>query len=562
MIPLGFATKSRKYFLNRALRGFFFTARCGIIVHNMVRDILKNKVRSVVCALYGDNFAGAVMVERSEEFGDYVSNAALVLAKQVGKSPREVAEEIKKEILKTATGKYIKSIDVAGPGFINITITDEALLSRLGVLDDVLSSGIDALSGEKINVEFISANPTGDLHIGHGRGAFFGDVLSNILRFAGADVTREFYINDSRESKQIEELGKTALGVGEQYKTPKVEKMIEEMEFVGFDPQTAGFALAQKIQAYNRRFIEEKLRIAFDIWYSEDEHIRATGRADEALRVLKEKGALYEKDGAVWIETSTYGDDEDRVVVRSDGTKSYFISDIAYHMDKFERGYGKVVDVWGADHHGHVKRMHAVGKILGWPQEPEPQPIIFITQLVMLKEAGERKKMSKRAGNVVLLEDLVDEIGIDVVRWFFLEKAISTHMDFDMTLAKERSQKNPVYYVQYAHARICSIEEKLKGVAAGAVKLPDVIGNESYRALAMKAASFTEVVEDIARDYQVHKLTSYAYELAAQFNQFYRDVRIIDGDTYNPAALHLVRVTKKTLAKALGLLGVSAPQRM
>lgn len=528
----------------------------------MIKKILENRILGAVSSLYKDVDVSDIKLERSECFGDYASNAALVLAKQVGKSPREVAEDIKKEVLKTATGQYIKSIEVAGPGFINIMLTGEAVLSKVGVLKDSLNSGFDFLSGEKINIEFISANPTGNLHIGHGRGAFYGDVLSNVLSFSGADVEREFYINDSRESNQIKELGKTALGVGEQYKTPQLERMIEDMDFKGFDASEVGFALGEMVQKYNRNFIENKLGIRFDNWYSEDENIRATDAAEKILENLRERNLVYEKDGAMWLKTSEYGDDEDRVIVRSDGTKSYFVSDIAYHKEKFERGYSRVIDVWGADHHGHVKRMHAVGRMLGWPTKPEPQPIIFITQLVSLKESGVRKKMSKRAGTAIPLEELVDDFGIDVVRWFFSDKSLGTHMDFDVDLAKEQSQKNPVYYVQYAHARICSILEKTKDLKTDNTSLSDILKEKEGRALAMKVTSLSEVVESIAEDYQVHKLTTYAHELASEFSGFYRDIRIIDGGTYNNGALELAVITKNTLAKTLSLLGISAPEKM
>jgi len=528
----------------------------------MIKSVFENKVRKAASALYPDTKTEGVRVERSENFGDYATNIALVLAGSLNRNPREIAEEIKGQILSSSSGQYIKSIDIAGPGFLNITLTDEAILSEIGVLNNTLETGFDFLAMERINIEFISANPTGDLHIGHGRGAFYGDILSKVLTYAGANVTREFYINDSLESNQIKELGKTALGVGEQYKTDHIEKMIKDMEFHSFSEGEAGFTLASEVQEYNKNFIENKLGIKFDKWYSEDGNIRKTGLADKILEDLNLRDLTYEKDGAIWIKTSEYGDLEDRVVVRSDGTKSYFISDIVYHQDKFSMGYDKVIDVWGADHHGHVKRMHAVGGMLGWPKSPEPQPIIFITQLVALKEGGESKKMSKRAGNVILLEDLVDEFGIDIARWFFAEKSLNTHMDFDVELAKEQSQKNPMYYVQYAHARICSIQKNAKDLKSGKNSLSDVLKTEKGRALAMKISEFYEVVEDIAGDNQVHKLTTYAHELASEFSQFYRDVRVVEDDTYNKGALELSVISKNTLAKTLDLLGISAPNSM
>jgi len=491
--------------------------------------------------------------------GDYSTNAALVCAKTSGKNPQEVAEEIRATIEKQGSSLVAKT-DIAGPGFVNFFLTNDALEKELrGAVKEP-----EFLKGEKINIEFISANPTGELHIGHGRGAFYGDVLANVFSFAGAEVVREYYINDSRESVQIKELGKTALGTGEQYKTEKTEKIIAENDFSGMDESEAGFALAEKIQEANKKCIEGKLGVRFNNWYSEDNNLRATGANDKTLEKLKSFIEKKEGEGdALWLKTSEYGDDEDRVVVRSDGSKSYFIADIAYHEDKFARGFNRVIDVWGADHHGHVKRMHAVGKMLGWPQAPESQPVIFITQLVSLKKDGEVKKMSKRAGTVIGLEDLVDEFGIDVVRWFFAEKALSTHMEFDAELAKEQSEKNPVYYVQYAHARTASILRNTEGLENDGSTVGDVFAESSARVLAFKIAELTEVVETVVKEYGVHKLTTYAYELALVFSSFYHDVRVVkDDDTYNGGAAELAGKAQETLAQVLYLLGISAPEKM
>ncbi|MDO8572169.1 MAG: arginine--tRNA ligase [bacterium] len=545
----------------------------------MIKEILQGEVRQALrnCSLTVD--VSSIEVTKSEHFGDYATNVALIVSKQLGKKPMELAGELKEELLKSLTGKrYIKEVHVAKPGFINFFLTEEMILSEAEALGEHLKKGFDFLKHKKINIEFISANPTGDLHIGHGRGAFYGDILSRILSYAGAEVTREFYINDSRESNQIKELGKTALGKGEQYKTPRLGEIIKNMNVAGMNEIDAGFLLAEHVGAYNRNFIREKLGVMFDTWYSEEEHIRQGKRAEKILKMLKDSNFTYEKEGAIWLKTSEYGDDEDRVIVRSDlpapgeapahanfaggrqagGTPTYFLSDIAYHAEKMGRGYDMVVDVWGADHHGHVKRIQAVKKMLGWNGEL----IVFITQLVSLKEGEETKKMSKRTGNVIWLEDLVDELGIDVVRWFFTEKAISTHMEFDMKLAREQSAKNPVYYVQYAHARINSIIENTKNLTADTSSLADVIHHERGRALALKIAEFPEVVEAIAKDFQIQKLTTYAYELGSEFSQFYRDVRVIQGDSYNKGAIDLAFLAKKTLVQSLKLLGISAPERM
>lgn len=525
----------------------------------MIRDILENEVKNALRAVSPAVDVSKVEVVQSEHFGDYASNAAMVAAKTLGRKPLEVAEDLKQAILRSPTqGNYIQEISVAKPGFLNMTVADGFFLNETESLSKHLERGFDVLKNKKFNIEFISANPTGDLHIGHGRGAFYGDILSNILSYTGANVTREFYVNDSRESVQIKELGKTALGTGEQYKTERLDKILESTDFAGMNESDAGFLLAERIGEYNRNFIEEKLGIPFDVWYSEDKHIREGKRGQEMLATLKERGYTYEKDGAIWLKTTEYGDDEDRVVVRSDGTASYFLSDIAYHNEKASRGDDVLIDVWGADHHGHVKRMQAVKKMLAWPGEL----VVFITQLVSLKEGGERKKMSKRLGTVILLEDLVNELGIDVVRWFYAEKTIGTHMEFDMELAREQSAKNPVYYVQYAHARTSSIEENAKKLSPDESTLADIMGEKSARALTLKIAQFPEIVEDIGNDYQIQKLTTYAYELASSFSQFYRDVRIVGDATYRKGALQLALLAKQTIAQSLKLLGISAPERM
>lgn len=495
--------------------------------------------------------------------GDYAANAALVYGKKAGIAPRALAGSLVEELLREPS-EDIARLEVAGPGFINFFLTDTAL-ERAVFQGLPLENGVRA--SERVNIEFISTNPTGELHIGHGRSAFFGDTLSRVLAAAGAQVTREFYINDSRESNQIRELGKTALGQGEQYKTPALEEKMHGMDFAGLSTEEAGIKLAGIVQAANRAFIERDLGVSFDVWYSEDAEIRATGASGEILARLKDRNLTYEKDGAVWLKTSVYGDDEDRVIVRSDGTMTYFVSDIAYHDKKFARGFQTVIDVWGADHHGHIKRMQAVGRMLGWPVAPHTgtsQPIVFIAQLVSLKEDGVAKKMSKRAGNVVSLRDLVAEFGIDVVRWFFNEKALSTQMAFDMALAREQSEKNPVFYVQYAHARLASIVEKCHTLSALREEKPFVVlvRVPSARALARKITEFPEVVMQVARDYGVHALAGYATALATAVNAFYRDVRVVEGESYDPAALALAVRAKETLADTLGLLGISAPEKM
>lgn len=525
----------------------------------MLKKLLEKIVTESLAELSIKDSAFSVSQTENKKNGDYSTNAAMVCGKVAGIAPMEFADKLA-ETVKKREEKIIEKIEIAKPGFVNFFISAEALADEVISLNGSIDKPATFLKGENINLEFISANPTGELHIGHGRGAFYGDILGNILSYAGAEVTREYFINDSRESNQIKELGKTAKGEGEQYKTELVEELVKKEKFSDLSAADAGFLLAGKIQEHNQNFLKDKAKIDFDNWYSEDEKLRLSGLNQKTLEELTARGLTYEKDGAVWLKTSEYGDDEDRVIVRSDGSKTYFISDIAYHADKFARGFSKVIDVWGADHHGHVKRMMAVKKMLNWGGELS----IFITQLVSLKESGESKKMSKRLGNVILLKDLIDEFGLGVARWFFAEKSINTHMEFDAALARERSAKNPVYYVEYAHARINSIVEKAKDcVPSEHDSLTRLIAEEpSAKSLARAIALFPETIEEISKNYQVHKLCSYAYHLAEEFSGFYRDVKVIEENKYHPAALQIASIAKKTLAKSLGLLGIPAPEKM
>ena len=516
----------------------------------MIRDILAEEVRSVLQKTGHGNISPAI--SRSRHFGDYMSPAPRGISSERSRQT-EYALSLTAELKKSERFRtLVKNIEEKD-GFINFFLSEGALLNELKELFETLENGTRRLSGRNINIEFVSANPTGELHLGHGRNAFYGDALARVLSFASASVAKEFYINDAKASRQIQELGKTALERGEEYKTPELAATLSGVSFEGLSEPDAGFRAALLVQEENKKLLENA-GVSFDRWYSEEKEIYENGRAQGAFEMLQEKGFLYEKDGAIWIKTSEYGDDEDRVVRRSDGTFTYFISDIAYHHEKFSRGFDTVIDVWGADHHGHVKRVQAVKRMLGWKGEL----LVFITQLVSLKEGGEMRKMSKRAGTAILLKDLIADIGLDAARWFFNEKSLGTHIAIDVALAKDASSKNPVYYAQYAHARMSSILKSASTITSvsGVVSF-----DESERNLAFKILEFSEIVDDIAVSYHVHKLTTYAYELAAEFNQFYRDSKVL-GSPEEKKRLALVLLAEKTLARTLFLLGISAPDKM
>jgi len=516
-----------------------------------------------------------VRVEHPEEkaHGDYSTNIAL----QLKKDPKEIVAKLKSDLF--------EKVEVAEPGFINFFISPDYLQKQVEkIIKEKEKYGQFGTGKEKrVNLEFISANPTGSLHIGNGRNAFAGDVLANVLEKAGYKVVREYYINDAKNSKQIIELGKTVVGEGTSYlndylrlkiknftpldmklsnraRKSKIKNTIQKFKNRENIYSEAGYLMAQEIQKDNKDFIEDKLKIKFDKWISEEDFYKKN-KIKKIFNWLKKKNLVYEKDGAWWLKTSQFGDKRDWVVVRETGEPTYLLSDIAYHKDKFDRGFDKVINIWGADHQAHVSKMRAAAKVLGFKGELD----ILILQLVTLRGKG---KISKRTGRIITLEELIEEIGLDVARWFYLQKSLDTHMEIDLKLAKEQSEKNPVYYVQYAHARICSIIKKSKiknqksKIQIKNQKLK-LLQHPSELTLIKQLIYFPEVVEDIARDYQVQRLPQYATDLAVAFHQFYRDCKVLTGgDSLQEARLALVLATKIVLKNTLDLMGVSAPEKM
>ena len=490
-----------------------------------------------------------ISVKHPEEkaHGDYSTNIAL----QLKKDPNEIVEKLKSDLF--------EKVEVAEPGFINFFLSREYLQKQVKeVLKQKEKFGqLKPGKSKKTNIEFISANPTGSLHIGNGRNAFSGDVLANVLEKAGYKVTREYYINDAKNSKQIIELGKTALGMGVTYLTEKLKAQISKLktatQISKLSDSEAGYRLAQIIQKDNKDFIENKLKIKFDEWISEEDFYKKN-KIKKIFDWLKKKNLVYEKDKAWWLKTSQFGDERDWVVVRETGEPTYLLSDIAYHKDKFDRGFNRVINIWGADHQAHVSKMKAAVKMLGFKGELD----ILILQLVTLRG---KEKISKRTGKIITLEELVDETGLDVARFFYLQKSLDTHMEIDLKLAKEQSEKNPVYYIQYARARICSILRKAK--QRNNTPMVALLRHPSELNLIKQVIRFPEIIEDTAKDYQVQRLPQYAADLATAFHQFYRDCKVLTDDkNLTKTRLSLVLAAKIVLENVLSLMGISAPEKM
>ncbi|MFA9262182.1 MAG: arginine--tRNA ligase [Undibacterium sp.] len=492
-----------------------------------------------------------------ESFGDYTTNIALIAAKPVGMNPRALAECIVKELALPEIAKT----EIAGPGHINFYLSDAAYSESLAhILKEGSRYGNSMQGdGEKVNNEFISANPTGPLHLGNGRGGFYSDSLARVMKKAGYDVTNEYYVNDAGE--QTLKLAHSVLGDSEAvYSGEYIEKLRQEIGTALSLSATAEKASSMVLNDYIHPTVEDVMRVHFDVWTSEKKIIE-DGYVDKALGILKEKKLTFEQDGALWLKTTEFGDDKDRVLVKGDGSKTYFASDAGYILNKMERGFTVLIETWGADHHGYIGRFKAVARALGFTGEIH----FLIVQLVKLVKDGVEVRMSKRAGNVVAIDELIEKVGHDVARFFFLMYSPDTHMNFDLGLAEERSEKNPVYYVQYAFARLSSIERK---AAEMSLKLVTdqlaLLTHPKERLLMRELMAFPELVERMASEKTVHQLPQYAVRLADRLHSFYADCKVIDETNaeLSGARLALIGATKTVLAEALRLMGVSAPEKM
>jgi arginyl-tRNA synthetase len=505
------------------------------------------------------------------DFGDFSSNAPMLLAPTLGEPPRTVAERLGGLVSERLDG-VLDRVEVAGPGFLNLFLSDAWFRASLGsalAAGDGYGGGVVGTT-ERVLVEFVSANPTGPITVASGRHAAWGDALCRILQLAGHDVEREYYVND--HGSQVLRFGESiqARARGEEppeggYRGDYVGELAERVpDATGGDPWEVARAgvelMVEQVRATLHRF-----RVDFDRFFSES--TLHEGRIEHALELLEERGHVYRHEDALWLRTTDLGDDKDRVLRRGSGEWTYFAADIAYHLDKRERGVDRAIDLWGADHHGYVKRMLAAWEALGGaPGGLE----LLIMQLVNLMEHGQRVQMSKREGEFVTLDDLIDDIGVDAARWFLLQRSHDTTLDLDLARAREQSQENPVYYVQYAHARIASILRKAGEAALAEAADTDLTArgdglHPSERDLVKKLLELPGEVGLAAERRAPHRITDFALETARQFSAFYRDCKVVgasaDGED-EVFRLALCVQTKRVLARSLDLLGVSAPEQM
>jgi arginyl-tRNA synthetase len=546
-----------------------------------LRHCVVEAVESGELELASHQVPPSLVVERPKnpEHGDYASNVALQLAKAAGVSPRTVAEVVAAR-LRDVPG--VSAVDIAGPGFLNITLEAASLgeTARSVVTAGDRYGQVDTFAGQNINVEFISANPTGPLHLGHTRWAAVGDAIARVFEAAGASVAREFYVND--RGVQMDKFGQSieARALGTQvpeggYQGEYVEDLARQI--VAADPavvdlpdperwerfREAGYAL----QLQQQKDTLDNFNTHFDVWYSE-RTLHSSGAVERGFAKLREQGHVYELDGAVWLRTSDFGDDKDRVLVKADGELTYFASDTAYYVDKRARGFDVCLYLLGADHHGYVNRLRAVAACAG--DDPSRTVDVLIGQLVKMYKGGEEVRLSKRAGNLITLEDLVDEVGVDAARYSLIRYPVDSPLTLDLDLLVSRTNDNPVYYVQYAHARISSVLRSASELGidwATTTFEPALLTHEREALLLSAIAELPRVVASAAELREPHKVARYLEELATAYHKFYDVCRVLpmadaEVEPLNIARLWLCAASRQTIANALGLLGVSAPDRM
>ena len=512
---------------------------------------------------------------KTKDHGDYASNVAMQLTRQLHTNPREIANKIVDAC--DLSKANVSHIEIAGPGFLNFTLSKDRFSQVIAdILEQKENYGQQPANGIKVDLEYVSANPTGSLHLGHARGAAWGDSCARIMKKAGYDVTREYYVNDA--GNQIHNL---ALSLNARYRQAHgIETEIGQDGYMGEDVKAEGYRLAKE---YPNTYLEptkenldffrqkgiafeldkikrdlDEYRVHFDVWTSEQK-LRDSGAVEKAVDIIRDKGYTYEAEGALWFKTTAFGDDKDRVLRKKDGSLTYLVPDIACHNQKFERGYDEIVDFFGADHHGYIPRLKASMEALG---HDSSHLHVDIIQMVRLVSNGEEMKMSKRLGNATTIHDLVQSVGVDAARYFFVARALDSHLDFDVDLATKKSNENPVYYAQYAHARMCSIQKQAKDI-----ELADhfeLLTDEKEIELMKTLQEFNHVIVESAKTRQVHKMCHYIHDLASHFHSFYNACKVIDHDNLDLSSqrLALVKATQTVLANALDCIGVTAVESM
>ncbi len=492
-----------------------------------------------------------VYASEKPEHGHYATNAALVAGQRMGKAPMELAQQLSDALKPDFKTEAVK------PGFVNFFLSPEFLNQEWQNLSQNLDKQLLISNPQKIQVEFVSANPTGPLTLGNGRGGFFGDALGNILRRVGHQTTKEYYVNDA--GFQVQRLGESVLNYPD---APYQGDYIEELRRLNKadNPAEAGQQAADSILTNMIKPDLDKIGLKFDVWFSERE-LYQKEIVQETLERLKTKNLTEEKEGAVWLKTTLFGDEKDRVLVKATGEMTYLMTDLAYHRNKFERGFDLVIDIWGADHQGHIQPLLTGLEALGYDVD---RLKILIAQWVKVIKGGQEVRISKRRGDYITIAELVDEVGLDVARYFFLNRSLNSHLNFDFDLAVKRSSENPVYYIQYAHARISSILAKMNLSADKVDEKSDyLLEHPSELKLMAELLHYPEVILAVSESYEVHKVPQYAYNLASALHLFYRDCPVIEAEeSQQKARLALLMTVKKVLNEVLGLIGVSAPDRM
>ncbi len=573
-----------------------------------IKSHIAGLFRGALASVAPDAADTPVLLERPKqaEHGDLACNIAMQLAKKLKTNPRQLAERLIEALRAQpafAEG-YVSAVEIAGAGFINLRLspkTKQAVVAR--VLAEGLAFGRGAPTGKKVQVEFVSANPTGPLHVGHGRGAAYGASLSNLLAFCGDEVQREFYINDAGRQMDIlaasvwlrylESLGASVAFPEDGYRADYVRTIAADLAKThgqrferdttalpqatsAEDADAALDALinhAKAVLAANWREVHRfaldamladqrddlgAFGVVYDRWFSE-QSLHDSGDIERAMKVLEARGHLLEKDGALWFRSTAFGDEKDRVVRRENGALTYFASDIAYHLNKFECGYDRMINVWGADHHGYIPRVKGALTALGLDAD---RLVVSLVQFAVLYRNGEKVAMGKRSGDFVTLRDLRTEVGNDAARFFYVLRKSDQHLDFDLDLAKSQSNENPVYYIQYAHARVCSVFTQAGADAAQGADT-GLLTNPRELVLMQRLGEFPEIVQAAARDLAPHAVAFYLRDLAADFHSYYNAERILVEDaSLSKARLALCAATRQVLASGLALLGVGAPERM